>query len=87
MTPTPERTPTLELNIRACRDCRFQVAGVNEDGEEDEDFARCTSESAALVGKPLYHRAVAEAPLCSVMRENPACGPDAKLFKARDGAR
>lgn len=42
---------------------------------------RCILPSAALVGKPLYHQAVAEAPLCSTMRENPAGGSDATLFR------
>lgn len=81
-----EGTPRLELAVRACRDCRFSVPGVNEDGDEDEDFMRCIHPSAAMVGKPLYHRAQAEAPLCSAMRENPACGSDAKLFEKRPEA-
>ena len=81
----PEK-PRIPLDVHACRDCRFSVPGVNEDGEEDEDFARCTHPSAAMVGEPLYHRAQAEAPLCSEMRGNPACGSGAKLFKKRPEA-
>ena len=81
-----DEKPTLELNVHACRDCRFSVPGFNEDNVEDEDLARCTSPSAAMVGKPLYHLARAEAPLCSEMRGNPACGSGAKLFEKRPGA-
>ena len=77
-------TPRIPLDVHACRDCRFSVPGVNEDG--DEDFARCTAPSAAMVGKPLYHLAQAEAPLCSEMRGNPACGSGAKLFQKRPEA-
>ena len=76
-----DEKPTLELSVRACRDCRFSVPGFNEDNVEDEDLARCTSPSAAMVGKPLYHLARAEAPLCSEMRNHVVCGPEAKLFK------
>lgn len=79
--PAPE-TPTVPLDVRACRDCRFCVPGVLAESVEDEDFARCTAPAAAALGKPLYHRAVAEAPLCSAMREGETCGPDAKLFEA-----
>ena len=79
-------TPRIPLDVHACRDCRFSVPGVNEDGDEDEDFARCAAPNAAMVGKPLYHLAQAEAPLCSEMRGNPACGSGAKLFKKRPEA-
>jgi len=74
-------TPRIPLDVHACRDCRFSVPGTNEVGDEEEDFARCTHPSAAMAGKPLYHLALAEAPLCSTMRDNPVCGSDAKLFK------
>ena len=79
-------TPRIPLHVHACRDCRHSVPGVNEDGEEDEDFQRCTAPNAAMVGKPLYHLAQAEAPLCSAMRDNPACGSGAKLFEKRPEA-
>lgn len=76
-----EGAPRIELSVRACRDCQHSVPGTNEDGEEDENFARCTHTSASLLGEPLYHLALAEAPLCSTMRESEVCGPDSKLFE------
>ena len=57
-----DEKPTLELSVRACRDCRFSVPSFNEDNVEDEDLAHCTSPSAAMVGKASTTWRRAEAP-------------------------
>ena len=75
--------PTVALSVPACRDCRFSVPDPDQDGPADEDLARCTSPSAAMLGTPHYHLAIADAPRCSTMRDSEVCGPAATLFEAR----
>ena len=76
-----EGKPTIPLDVKACRDCRYSVPGVNADGFEAEDTSRCTAPPAATLGTPYYHLALAEAPLCSTVRLDEACGSEAKLFQ------
>ena len=85
---TMDEKPRLELSVPACRDCRFSVPGFNEARVEDEHSrALHVDQRRKLVGKPLYHLARAEAPLCVGDAATMRCAePAAKLFKDRPEA-